>query len=135
MTGTETAPTQVIQEAYACFGRGDIAGILDRVTDDVVWTVIPIDGVPYSGTRHGKTGVADFFRLQAESEETTRFEPLEFIANSDGVAVVGACTATVRSTGRSYEADWVHIFTMRDGKIATFREFPDSASVMQAFAG
>jgi ketosteroid isomerase-like protein len=33
----ETANTKVIQEAFAAFGRGDAAAILERIDDNVVW--------------------------------------------------------------------------------------------------
>ncbi len=39
----------------------------------------------------------------------------------------------VKATGRSYETEWAHVFTLREGKIVEFREFADSAAVAEAF--
>ena len=39
----------------------------------------------------------------------------------------------VKETGRDYASDFVHIFTIRDGKIAGFREHFDSAVVAAAY--
>jgi ketosteroid isomerase-like protein len=67
------------------------------------------------------------------AEETTKFEPKEFIAQGDRVVALGTYAATVRETGRSYETDWVHVFTVKDGKITSFNEFFDSAAASRAF--
>jgi len=32
-------------------------------------------------------------------------------------------------------SDWCHIFTFRDGKVAKFREFLDTAQAAEAFRG
>ncbi len=41
----------------------------------------------------------------------------------------------VKATGRSYETDWVHVFTLREGAVAEFREYADTAAVAEAFRG
>ena len=130
---TETSNIEVIQAAYACFGRGDVAGILDRLTDDVVWQVAAVENAPFTGTRHGKAGAAEFFQLMSEAEETTLFEPREFIAQGDKVAVIGHYAGRVKSTGRAYETYWVQVFTLQDGKIADFQEYTDTAAMAQTF--
>ena len=61
------------------------------------------------------------------------FEPAEFIAQGDKVVVLGSSKATVKSTSRSYETDWVHVFTVKDGKVTNFAEFFDTAAATKAF--
>ena len=63
----------------------------------------------------------------------THFEPREFIAQGDKVVVLGRSSATVRATGKSYSTDWVHLFTVADGKITDFHEFFDNAAATRAF--
>ena len=41
----------------------------------------------------------------------------------------------VKSTGREYESDFVHVFTVRDEKVARFQEFMDTAAVSAAYRG
>lgn len=124
---------QVIQKAYQCFGQGDVAGILSTLTDDVVWHVAPVANVPYTGTRNGHAGAGEFFALMAELEDVLAFEPREFIAQGDKVVVIGHFAARPKSTGREYETYWVHVFTMRDGKIASFVEYTDTAAIAAGF--
>lgn len=124
---------QVIQQAYDCFGQGNIAGILDTLTNDVIWQVAPVKDVPFTGTRNGQEGAADFFAKMAECEDTLQFEPRDFIAQGDKVAVVGHYAGHVKATGREYETYFVHVFTLREGKIARFDEYTDTAAIANAF--
>ena len=129
----ETTNTQTIQRAYDCFGQGNVAGILAELTSDVIWHVAPVNEVPYTGTRNGQAGAADFFATMAECEDTLQFEPREFIAQGDKVAVVGHYAGRVKTTGREYETYFVHVFVMREGKIARFDEYTDTAAIASAF--
>ena len=54
---------KIISEVYEAFGRGDIAAVLDAVTDDVDWAAEAADssGAPWYGVRHGRGEVAKFF--------------------------------------------------------------------------
>jgi uncharacterized protein len=130
---SETINTTIIEDAYAKFGKGDIPGLLTMLTDDVQWTVPEIENAPFSGSREGVPNVERFFKELVTAEDITRFEPLEFIAQNDKVVVLGESAATVRETGRSYETDWVHIFTLREGKVSEFTEFFDNAAATRAF--
>lgn len=132
----EAQNTKVVQDAYAAFGRGDIPTLLGYMTDDIHWQ--PVIGtakhVPFSGERKGKASVAEFFKRVAESEDFQQFEPREFVAQGDTVVAIGHYRAVTKATGKSFESDFVMVFTLRDGKVATFREFTDSAGINAAFA-
>lgn len=132
----EAQNTKVVQDAYAAFGRGDIPTLLGYMTDDIHWQ--PVIGtakhVPFSGERKGKASVAEFFKRVAESEDFQQFEPREFVAQGDKVVAIGHYRAVTKATGKSFESDFVMVFTLRDGKVATFREFTDSAGINAAFA-
>ena len=133
---SETQNTKVVQDAYAAFGRGDIATLLGYMTDDIAWQ--PVIGtakhVPFSGERKGKAGVAEFFKQVSETEEFQQFEPREFVAQGDTVVAIGHYRAVTKSTGKTFDSPFVMVFTLRDGKVASFREFSDSAAINAAFA-
>ena len=63
------------------------------------------------------------------------FEPREYVAQSDAVVAIGRYTGTAIPTGGRMASDWVMVFNFRDGKIARFREFTDSAQFVRAFSG
>ena len=123
----------VVQEAYNNFKTGNISGLVDQMTDDVVWQLPEIKNVPIAGKRTGRDGVADFFDSVWRDQDVLEFEPGEIIAQNDKVVSLGHYKWRVKETGRDFESDFVHIFTIRDGKIAGFREHFDSAVVAAAY--
>ena len=125
--------TEIVQKGYECFGTGDIEGLLALFSEDIRWSIPEIENAPFAGDRNGTASVAEFFTQLGEAEDITRFEPLEFIVEGDKVVVLGESAATVRSTGKSYETDWVHVFHLHDGKVTEFKEFFDNAAATRAF--
>jgi len=126
---------QIIRDVYAAFGRGDIRAVLDHMHDDVVWKPLTGAGpnVPTAGERHGKASVGEFFRILGQTLTFDQFEPKEFIASDGRVVALGRYAATVKD-GRRFESDWAMVFTLRNGQIATFQEFTDSAAINAAFS-
>ena len=130
---SEATNIDIIKDAYEKFGSGDVEGLLSLLTDDIDWSTPHVENAPFTGNRLGLKEVAEFFKLLNESEDFSYFEPTEFIAQGVKVVVLGRSKARVKSTDRSYETDWVHIFTVNDGKITHFHEFFDSAAATRAF--
>ncbi len=129
------ANTALVQAAYADFQKGDIASLLDRLTDDVRWTTpYPPDIVPHGGTRIGKDGVRLFFEQLARSFEITKFDPREFIASGDHVVALVNIGGHARETGIHANEEVAHVFRVRDGKICELREYGDARSVVAAYA-
>jgi ketosteroid isomerase-like protein len=122
---------QIVKNGYAAFGRGDVPGLLALLAEDVVWDM-PGDGFPLAGTYRGHEGVASFFQKLGEQAEILEFQPREFLADGDRVLVVGWESMKVRATGRGVEIDWVMSFTLRNGKIAKFREYTDTKAIADA---
>jgi ketosteroid isomerase-like protein len=97
--------------------------VLDALTDDVDWHLQGPSVIPFAGPRRGREGVAEFFSTVGEALEFEQFEPRKFVAQGDTVVVLGYERSIVKPTGRSFEQEWVHVYTLRDGKIATGRFF------------
>jgi ketosteroid isomerase-like protein len=129
----ETENSKLVESGYDFFGNGDIEGLLKLFTDDIKWTVPEIENAPFAGSRSGKSDVGNFFQQLSEAEDISEFVPKEFVAQGDKVVVLGRSKATARATGKTYETDWVHVFTLRDGKVAEFHEFFDNAAATKAF--
>ncbi len=129
----ETKNTQIVKEGYENFGSGDIEGLLNLFSDDISWTTPTVEGAAMTGERNGREDVGRFFAELAGSEEFSTFEPTEFIAQGDRVVVLGKSAGTVKETGRNFETDWVHVFTVKDGKVSGFHEFFDTAAMERAY--
>jgi len=76
--------------------------------------------------------VIRFFVVLAVSQ-ILALEPRRFLSDADSVAMVGHTRCLARPTGRTYEADFVHLVTFRDGKIVRFQEFFDTYAAGEAF--
>lgn len=131
----EVQNTQLVKDAYAAFERGDIPSLLGMLSEDVQWqAVIGTEGkVPTSGLRQGRGGVGQFFSQLGESVAFDAFEPREFIAQGDQVAVIGRYKARAVTTQKGWDVEWVMVFTLRNGKITRFREYTDSHALVTAF--
>ena len=125
---TSGAATAVVRAAYEAFLRRDVATILTMVADRVDWECVGSPGLPYAGRRTDKQGVAAFFAQVAQADDITVFEPREFIEAGDCVTVLGIEKASARETGQPYESEWVHVFTVVDGKVTRWRGFFNTAA-------
>ena len=124
---------QLVIDGYQLFQSGQIGELLNRYHDDAEWISPELESVPFSGAFHGKAEIAQFFAKLDASVHASRFEPLRFVAEDDTVVVTGQATWLAKPTGRSYDSPWVHVFTIRDGKVARFESYYDTAATMRAF--
>jgi ketosteroid isomerase-like protein len=130
------ANVTLVQSLYAAFGRGDIAAIVNASAPDIHWEEVGRStDYPAFGVRNGRAGVQDFFQTVSDNAEFTDFSPREFYAAEDKVFVLGHYAAKMKKTGRMVDADWMHIFTIRNGQVTAFREFTDTAQVAEAYRG
>ena len=127
----------VIKRMFKAFGQGDIPAVLDIFSEDIEFqspvTRVEHAEISWARPRRGREQVAQFFKELAEKVQPEPFEVLEIIAQEDKVVVEGRNRGNVKSTGRTYEHDWVMIFTLRKGKITRFRHYYDTADILAAF--
>jgi len=123
-----------VQSLYAAFGKGDIATVVAGAAPDIDWVVNGSrKDFPSFGAWKGAGEVQKFFATVAEHQEAKVFSPQEFFAADDRVFVLGHYDWKIRKTGREVSSDWVHVFTIRNGKVAKFREFNDTAQFAEAY--
>lgn len=122
-----------VQGLFAAYQRGDLAAVLAGVADDVVWEFPGPPDIPMAGRRSGPGQVAEFFRTMSDATEMRHFQPRQFVSQGDQVVAIGSSIHVVRESGREIAIDWVMVFDFREGKIARFREFTDTAVLSRAF--
>jgi uncharacterized protein len=117
-----------VQAVYEAFGRGDVAAILDQVTDDVDWASEPeSDIAPWHGIHHGKAELPHFFAALGETVDVTEFTPLAFASSDTDVMVVIRFGMTVRSNGNAGAMDLHHWWRFAGDKICWYRGTEDTA--------
>lgn len=130
---SEQSNIELVQRAYEAFGRADVPGVLDTMSQDVDWYIPGPASIPTVGRRRGLSAVGEFFQTLGENQAVESFEPRKFFAHDDMVVVLGHYRWTVRATGRPVECDWVHIFTITNGKVSSFKEITDTAAFVEAY--
>jgi ketosteroid isomerase-like protein len=124
---------RLVMEGYQKYQNGDIPALLQMYHDDAVWIEPDSEHIPFAGKHAGKGEIARFFQDLDRASQALRFVPKDFIAEGDKVIVTGEATWLVRDTGRTYDSPWVHIFTLRDGKVASFQDYHDTAASERAY--
>jgi len=119
---------KTISAVYEAFARGDVAFIVDCVTDDVDWASDTAStAAPWYGVHHGTQGVVDFFQAFGSAMEVERFEPSSFAANDTEVHTIVRFAATRRANGKRSAMNLHHFFQFREGKICYYRGSEDSS--------
>jgi ketosteroid isomerase-like protein len=118
--GSTAKPLEVVQTAYAAFGRGDLPAILNLVSENVDWKFIGSRGLPYTGIFRTKNEVAKWFASIPEADDIQAFEPREFINGGEHVTVLGWERTRALPSGKVFESEWTHVFTVRDGRVVRF---------------
>jgi uncharacterized protein len=128
-----TDPRSVVIRYIEAARDGMSAVIRDSFAPDAIWEY-PGD-LPLSGTYRGIDAIADTFlgdspELMAPGTQVA-IELVNTIADGDQVAAEWTSRATGRN-GTPYHNRNVGIFTVRDGKIVSVREYTDTLHVSRA---
>jgi ketosteroid isomerase-like protein len=129
----EEENVSIVKQLYDAFRRRDIPSVLDMFTDDAVaHGPAPAGVLPWGGVHNGRAGVTEFFKALGESLEPRHFELYEFIAQGNKVVVLGYQKGHAKPTGRPYEIEFVHLWSVRDGMFSEFRVYNDTAALVEA---
>ena len=118
----------VVQQAYEAFGRQDIPALVNLVADEVDWKFVGPASLPHCSLRRNPAEVADFFTDLSLVENLTVHEPREFIESGENVTILGYLEGSARDTKQKFQSEWVHVFTVRNGKITRWRGFSNTAA-------
>lgn len=127
----EQANSAFVQGLYDAFAEGDVETVLAGLAPDVEWT--EAEGFPYGGTYTGRDAVLNevFVKLGTEWEGYQAV-PSEYVAQGDRVIALGTYSGTSKETGKSFQAEFAHVWTIEDGQAQRFRQITDSALVQRA---
>ena len=130
---SEPQNLDIVRNVYAAFGRGDLDGVLALLDPQVSWRTPGPKDMPTAGLRRGIPEVREFFGLLLTTFDMQDFRPGEMLTQGDKVVVLGTSREGPRGTGRLVDFRWVHIFTVRDGRIAEFEEAADVSALVDEF--
>ena len=90
------------------------------------------EAVPGVETHRGLEDVALMFLGWLASWDEYRQDPVDFIDAGDAVVVPYRCRGIGKDSGVQVEMDVTHVYTVREGKIASLREYMSKAEALEA---
>ncbi|MFH8365619.1 nuclear transport factor 2 family protein [Streptomyces sp. NPDC018031] len=127
----ESPNLAAIRRAYTGFRDRDVAALLSAMHPDVEW-VHPEGMAKYGlgGTKLGHDGVREFLAHVPTVLGGMKLAPREFIEQGDRIVVFGTRDVTSRG-GTTVTLDFVHSWTMRDGRAARMEDIFDTVAFHQ----
>ena len=119
--------TDPVRALYAAFAKGDMPAALATMAPDIVWNEAEnypyADRNPYNGPEAVLHGVfarigGDWENFAANSEE--------IIDGGDTIVSLGHYAGVFKGTGKPMRAQFVHVFRVKNGKIAGFQQYADT---------
>lgn len=114
---------------YDAFGRGEIPTVLAAMSPDIHWhqaenNPYRLNGEPWVGPDSILNEL--FIRLGTEWDNFT-IHPKSFHNAGDNVIVEVRYSGTYKATGKSMDAQSCHVWNLKDGKVARFQQYADTA--------
>jgi ketosteroid isomerase-like protein len=124
-----------VEAIYAAFGRGDMPFVVGILDPQVVWNeaenFVYADKSPYVGVDALLSGL--FGRLAAEWDGFSAV-PQEIVDGGETVVALGRYGGVYKATGAKVNAQFVHVFRFKDGKIGSFQQYTDTAQFKDAIS-
>ena len=128
--------TRIIEGLYNSFAQGDIPSVLEAMDEEIIWNEAEgnayADGNPYIGPEAILNGV--FSRVGAE-HEFFKLEDIQLheMSNNQVLATL-RYDAKFKETGKTYNAQVAHLWTLKDGKISAFQQYVDTKKLNDAMS-
>jgi uncharacterized protein len=117
----------LVRAIYDAFAVGDVPGVVDRMSPDIVWNEAEnfpyADNNPYRGPEAILTGI--FARLGTDWDGFAAV-PEEFLDAGGTVVVLGRYRGTYKATGRSLDAQLAHVWRVTGGRATQFQQYTDT---------
>lgn len=130
-----TTTTTPVHSFFAAFSNGDLDGIVATFDPTAEITAVRSETRPgddIHGTFHGAAGVRTFIGKLGAAFDTQAFAVEDIISNGDVAFANGTFTHKVKATGKLFASAWALRCKLRDGKIASFHFYEDSAAFVEA---
>ena len=123
---------QVVIDAYASVSAGNLAGFMDRLSDDVRWTFFGTHR--FARTFHGKEDILKnlFGPLGERLDGSIKVQVKNTIAAGEQVVVEAQGEARTKD-GRDYNNTYCLVLRLENGKIAEIHEYLDTELVKAIF--
>ena len=123
----------LIRGVYAAFAKGDIPSVLAAMSPEIVWNeaknFVYADENPYQGPDAVLKGV--FARLGGEWDGFSA-KAGEILDAGDAVIALGRYGGAHKKTGSRLDAQFAHVWRVKDGKAIAFQQYTDTLQAARA---
>ncbi|CAG9612469.1 hypothetical protein BACCIP111899_01646 [Bacillus rhizoplanae] len=124
---------EIIRSTYEGSASENAQHLLAALSENVEWTEAA--GFPYGGTYIGAEAIMEnvFSRLASEWNDYKASVHTYHEVKGKGVIIAeGVYSGMYKETGKAFQADFVHVWELQDGKIVKFKQYVDSHVVQNA---
>lgn len=125
---------EIVQGMYDAFASGDAPAVLAKFSPDIIWNEAEsnslADGNPYRGPQAVAEGI--FARLGQEWETFTLTDQTLYGVGEDMVLVTGRYQGKHALTGKTINAQHVHLWWFEDGMATRFQQYVDTKQLADA---
>ena len=125
----------IIDRFFQALASQNLNAALELVTTDAIFEAQGPASVPIYGRYNGHDGVCQFLSILGDLFETEKFEIRESIENSTSAFAFGYMQHRVRKTDRVFRSEFSLYCQVREGRIAAYKMFEDTAALENAYNG
>ncbi|PFR45864.1 nuclear transport factor 2 family protein [Bacillus cereus] len=124
---------EIIQSTYEGSASSNAKHLVEALSEKVEWT--EAKGFPYGGTYIGVEAIMKnvFSRLGSEwNDYKASVNTYHEVSGKDVIIAEGMYSGVYKETGKSFKAEFVHVWQLENGKIVKFKQYVDSHIVKEA---
>ena len=127
-----TSNADLIRDFYYYMKKQDKQSYLKLCDDDIEWTVMK--NMPFGGTYVGKREVFDeYFPKLFSNFKEFHAKTEEFLEDGPKVIVLGKYYG-IGDSGKKFQSPFAHVYTIKNNKIAEFRQYTDTAAIRKVLS-
>lgn len=123
----------LVRGAYEAFGEGDVPGVQAVMAPDIEWheaeNFLYADKSPYVGPDAVAEGL--FARI-AQDWEYWEANVDQLLDAGDKVIALGRYRARHSETGSELDAQFAHVWSLKDDEVTRFQQYTDTAAALEA---
>lgn len=124
---------EMVKLGYQLFEKGDIEGVSALFDPEIEWNAS--QGQPFiggDGVFIGPSAIAqNVFMKIPENYDSFHIDIKELFGCSDKVVMVGKYQGVYKPTGKEFNANATHVWTIKDGKATRYFQAVDTAEIIK----
>ncbi len=116
----------IVNQFFDLWKSGDIAGAMGQCTEDAVWDNVPMKPI------EGKAAIEAFLTKFAKGMSDVHYDITYMMEEGDRLMIEGSENYTKH--GKKVSVPYMASFTFRDGKISSWADYFDLATVERQLA-